>query len=157
MKFKELLLKRGMSGGTSVLNAGDTNIRHTFCSQGTHRLMGKTDPETTHVLAAEEAAPLREGSEAEACGMNMPRREERPPRGGDIWIKGKFMHEGRSVFLAGRTQAQRWWHSVHPSSPECLSKAGAQGKWWGMRVSRKQGSDSRGLWGPRLVNLDFIL
>lgn len=55
-------------------------------------------------------------------------------------------HACGQSYVSGRKNRgpETKWHSIHSRNPECLSRARAQGKWGagGMRVERRQGSDS---------------
>ena len=139
-------------------SAGDTKIRPTFCFQQTHSLVGKTDPETHECTHFKEETALS-GESSKAKGLSSYHflgTRGKLPRGGDIWTKWQFTHVGRSVFLAGRTAAQSEMAQHTLQEPWVPQQGQSTGQVVGVRLERRQGSDSGELWEPRLTNLELI-
>ena len=86
----------------------------------------------------------------------MPGREGKASQRRGHLNKGA-VHACRQKCVSGRKNRdpEMKWHSIYSRNPEHLSKARAQGKWWGMREGRRQGSDSGELGRTRLMNLDL--
>ena len=54
------------------------------------------------------------------------------------------VHAHRQRCVSGRENRgpEMKWPSIHSRNPEYLNKAGTQGKWWEMKLERRQGSDT---------------